>query len=356
MQKLAIVLAMSVSLLLMLGCVSQPSAQLPSAPSPPALVGGDRDAHGCIGSAGYSWCEVTQKCIRSWEENCTASPSGAPCKTASDCPPGAARCVNGACTQYDEHGCVPDGGYVWCDVIQQCIQPWVTECNASKLTNSPLLGGDKDAHGCIGSAGYSWCADKSKCLRVWEEACNATDRLANAQEHCADANMAQVSVCGQYIKVVSSLMGGGSTFYADNGTATICPLVAPDAMSPQCRLLMMGSNCVEQVVDCAKANVPGAVADLKDDPNYVGAQLTWTAPDKNAVDYEIFRADKSMESVSLIKTTGQTSYNDVFNGKGATYAYFVRARNAAGAESPVSNIIYVQQLSTSNTPSPGQID
>ena len=35
------------------------------------IVGGDRDANGCIGSAGYSWCEEKQKCLRIWEENCT---------------------------------------------------------------------------------------------------------------------------------------------------------------------------------------------------------------------------------------------------------------------------------------------
>jgi hypothetical protein len=31
------------------------------------MVGNDRDAHGCIGSAGYSWCEREQACVRSWE-------------------------------------------------------------------------------------------------------------------------------------------------------------------------------------------------------------------------------------------------------------------------------------------------
>ena len=30
-----------------------------------ALLGGDRDGHGCIGSAGYVWSEVSQDCIRS---------------------------------------------------------------------------------------------------------------------------------------------------------------------------------------------------------------------------------------------------------------------------------------------------
>jgi hypothetical protein len=37
------------------------------------LLGGDRDEHGCIGSAGYSWCEAKQKCLRVWEEKCVAA-------------------------------------------------------------------------------------------------------------------------------------------------------------------------------------------------------------------------------------------------------------------------------------------
>ena len=34
------------------------------------LVGSDRDEHGCIASAGYSWCEPKAKCLRIWEEDC----------------------------------------------------------------------------------------------------------------------------------------------------------------------------------------------------------------------------------------------------------------------------------------------
>lgn len=34
------------------------------------VVGNDRDLHGCIGSAGYRWCESSQKCLRIWEEGC----------------------------------------------------------------------------------------------------------------------------------------------------------------------------------------------------------------------------------------------------------------------------------------------
>src|SRR5512142_1430173 len=63
------------------GCVAAPAVPQPSpAPAPvnaPPL-GGDRDAHGCIGSAGYSWCEAKAKCLRPWEEKCEGPSAVAP--------------------------------------------------------------------------------------------------------------------------------------------------------------------------------------------------------------------------------------------------------------------------------------
>ena len=35
---------------------------------PANLVGGDRDDHGCIGSAGYKWSELLKDCIRPFEK------------------------------------------------------------------------------------------------------------------------------------------------------------------------------------------------------------------------------------------------------------------------------------------------
>ncbi len=32
-----------------------------------AVVGSDRDEHGCIASAGYQWCEHSGQCERPWE-------------------------------------------------------------------------------------------------------------------------------------------------------------------------------------------------------------------------------------------------------------------------------------------------
>jgi len=38
--------------------------------TPGPVLGGDRDEHGCIPSAGYTWCEAKQNCLRTWEEPC----------------------------------------------------------------------------------------------------------------------------------------------------------------------------------------------------------------------------------------------------------------------------------------------
>jgi len=42
------------------GCTSDNASQ-------ENIVGSDRDEFGCIGSAGYSWCERTNQCERPWE-------------------------------------------------------------------------------------------------------------------------------------------------------------------------------------------------------------------------------------------------------------------------------------------------
>ena len=45
----------------------------PTEQNSPKSIGGERDSHGCLVAAGYSWCEVKNKCLRSWEEKCEAN-------------------------------------------------------------------------------------------------------------------------------------------------------------------------------------------------------------------------------------------------------------------------------------------
>jgi hypothetical protein len=51
---------------------------IPQVTPSPSVVGGDRDAHGCIPSAGYSWCGVKNKCLRVWEEDCPVNTTPPP--------------------------------------------------------------------------------------------------------------------------------------------------------------------------------------------------------------------------------------------------------------------------------------
>lgn len=73
------------SLFFISGCIVQPSPTPTPTPVPTVntptvvptsaqIVGNDKDIHGCIASAGYTWCESKNKCLRQWEEACTPSP------------------------------------------------------------------------------------------------------------------------------------------------------------------------------------------------------------------------------------------------------------------------------------------
>ncbi len=50
--------------------------------TPPVIVGGDVDIHGCRASAGYSWSPLAKQCIRPWESRVrilTIAPERVPC-------------------------------------------------------------------------------------------------------------------------------------------------------------------------------------------------------------------------------------------------------------------------------------
>ncbi|WP_411851610.1 peptidase [Stenotrophomonas sp. LGBM10] len=57
---------MNAVLPILLCCGLLAACSTPSPPAPP-VVGGDRDSHGCIGSAGYRWCTRSGQCERPWE-------------------------------------------------------------------------------------------------------------------------------------------------------------------------------------------------------------------------------------------------------------------------------------------------
>ncbi|MEW6992797.1 hypothetical protein AADZ84_00795 [Colwelliaceae bacterium MEBiC 14330] len=152
------------------------------------IVGADKDQHGCIGSAGYQWCSNLKQCIRPWElakmKN-LADDSKASIAAVCDAKiPKSTALVGG---DRDEHGCIGSAGYQWCGNLNQCIRPWelakmknltddsqesIAAICETELSEKPqeveLVGSDRDEHGCIASAGYQWCTRLKQCIRPWE--------------------------------------------------------------------------------------------------------------------------------------------------------------------------------------------
>ena len=62
-----IIAVMPVLLVLSVVFVSGCTTQQPPEDSEKPLIGGERDEHGCLGPAGYTWNEGVGACIRTWE-------------------------------------------------------------------------------------------------------------------------------------------------------------------------------------------------------------------------------------------------------------------------------------------------
>jgi len=136
------------------------------------------DNHGCIGSAGYSWCASLNECLRPFETTCPP-----PSHDAHGCPAGAAFCAYTRLCQYpgtcyagnpviipggdvDQYGCRASAGLSWCAASQTCEM--YGYC-LSPVVNNP--GSDRDQYGCIGSAGYTWCDSLQECIRTFDTVC-----------------------------------------------------------------------------------------------------------------------------------------------------------------------------------------
>lgn len=77
------------------------------------MPGSDRDEHGCIGSAGYKWCAVKNKCLRLFEEDC-----GVPANFVSPCQKTEMYCpLTGVCRDFLDSNCIA-GAYTDQDLIK----------------------------------------------------------------------------------------------------------------------------------------------------------------------------------------------------------------------------------------------
>jgi len=172
---LAIIISILVALLVLGAGVyfayrgRSPSSRVENTRASTQLIGGDTDEHGCLIAAGYSWCEVKQKCLRIWEEPCQAVACP---QEAKICPDGSAvgrigpDCEFAPCPNQNttkENVCIVSGGKV---VIQSCYcsgtQDFYNSCAIGGCTCTPDPQFKRDIKVC--DCGGSKCWDGAKCV------------------------------------------------------------------------------------------------------------------------------------------------------------------------------------------------
>jgi len=112
----------------------------------------------------------------------------------------------------------------------------------------------------------------NKCIRPWEEDCDETPELEElAGKFCNQPNVDTIYVCENHIQVVSTLLGGGSTYYTvkdgvlDEGVQ--CPIVGPEYISEECNTFMQEGSCVEKVCDSPAQGIEIEAQEFCGQPN-----------------------------------------------------------------------------------------
>jgi len=110
----------------------------------------------CLLSAGYQYCEELDACVRYWETDDTGTTYQDLCPSLMAEMEEARRSLLLGGTK-DENGCYSSAGYSWCESSSKCIRSWEEDCAGGEAettvaaTKLPLLGGGKDANDCCRS-------------------------------------------------------------------------------------------------------------------------------------------------------------------------------------------------------------
>lgn len=96
------------------------------------------------------------------------------------------------------------------------------------------------------------------------------DIAFQAQQYCSQENVAQVEISRSagFVKVTSTLLGGGSAYYAENDITPLqCPVVAPDSMSDECKALIA---ITDWVMICENAVTPPIATPTNEEAELTG--------------------------------------------------------------------------------------
>jgi len=103
-----------------------------------------------------------------------------------------------------------------------------------------------------------------------------------AAKMCQGPDTQAVYKCsGNVVRVVSSLSGGGSTFYKPNGKVVVCPIVPPPQMGAECLQMMTPNYCPIQA-ECGASPAPEVFPGQNGTPEQTGDQDAYIVPGEAA--------------------------------------------------------------------------
>jgi len=152
----AIALLSIILVLLAAGCVQEEAAPAPTEQP----IGGERDEHGCLGPAGYSWNSDIGACLREWEV-----PEGAQRTAAAAAAESLGNEEGLTLTRVDENSCSE------CYTVHFALEGEQIEVKVSAgeaVDEFPAAPSGIDEHGCDLGAGYEWCGVLDKCTKSGE--------------------------------------------------------------------------------------------------------------------------------------------------------------------------------------------
>lgn len=91
-------------------------------------VGYKLDKNGCNSATGTSWCAKENACVQPWvlsAQRGFQKGNKAAFDAYCQAPAPAPMAMPMVGSKRDAHGCIPSAGYSWCAKDNACVQPWV---------------------------------------------------------------------------------------------------------------------------------------------------------------------------------------------------------------------------------------
>lgn len=198
------------------------------------IIGGGRDEQGCLSAAGFSYSEYVGACTRTWEIDESAASQAEASRMAVQYVGKKKGLTVEEVTVYRCVGCFDVKFDLYGEKFIVGLGNWKAGIKDGK---------DYGVHS------FQECADAGNpVMESYPRKCRTADGFTfesmedrlklNSEVYCNQEGVGSVQVCGNYIKVVSSLLGGGSTYHTPWNQKITCPVVAPDSVSDNCQEIL----------------------------------------------------------------------------------------------------------------------